>query len=90
MTAALLRLGFRPFEVPVSYYSRSHAQGKKISWRDALVCLCILFRGPVQEKEQADAPDGKATEPKGLLLAPVPTQPRAPEQPDFAGPGARL
>ena len=44
LTAILLRLGVRPFEVPVSYYSRSHAQGKKINWRDAVVCLRILFR----------------------------------------------
>jgi len=44
VTAALLRLGVRPFEVPVSYYSRSHAQGKKINWRDAVACLRILFR----------------------------------------------
>ena len=44
LTAALLRLGVRPFEVPVSYYSRSHAQGKKINWRDAIACLRILFR----------------------------------------------
>lgn len=44
LTASLLRLGIRPFEVPVSYYSRSHAQGKKINWRDAFACLGILFR----------------------------------------------
>jgi glycosyltransferase involved in cell wall biosynthesis len=44
LTAILLRQGVRPFEVPVSYYSRSHAQGKKITWRDALACLLILVR----------------------------------------------
>jgi dolichol-phosphate hexosyltransferase len=44
LTASLLRLGIRPFEVPISYYSRSHAQGKKISWRDAFACLGVLFR----------------------------------------------
>jgi Glycosyl transferase family 2 len=44
ITAALLRMGIRPFEVPVSYYSRSHAEGKKINWRDALACLRILLR----------------------------------------------
>lgn len=44
LTAALLRLGIRPFEVPVSYYSRSHAQGKKINWRDAFACLRILMQ----------------------------------------------
>lgn len=44
LTASLLRLGMRPFEVPVSYYSRSHAQGKKITWRDAVACLGVLLR----------------------------------------------
>ena len=44
MTALLLRQGVRPFEVPVRYYSRTHAQGKKINWRDAVVCLRILLR----------------------------------------------
>jgi dolichol-phosphate hexosyltransferase len=44
ITATLLRLGIRPFEVPVTYYSRSHAEGKKINWRDALACLRILLR----------------------------------------------
>lgn len=44
ITAWLLRRGVRPFEVPISYYSRSHAQGKKITWRDAVACLRILIR----------------------------------------------
>jgi glycosyltransferase involved in cell wall biosynthesis len=44
ITASLLRHGVRPFEVPISYYSRSHAQGKKISWRDGVECILILFR----------------------------------------------
>jgi dolichol-phosphate hexosyltransferase len=44
LTAALLRLGNRPFEVPVSYYSRSRAEGKKINVRDAFVCLRVLLR----------------------------------------------
>jgi len=44
ITAMLLRKGVRPFEVPVSYYSRSHAEGKKITWRDGVACLAILLR----------------------------------------------
>ena len=44
MTALMLKQGVRPFEVPVSYYSRSHLQGKKISWRDAAACVRILLR----------------------------------------------
>ncbi|HET9167981.1 MAG TPA: glycosyltransferase family 2 protein [Actinospica sp.] len=42
LTARLLRLGVRPFEVPVSYHSRSRAEGKKISWQDGVHCLRIL------------------------------------------------
>lgn len=44
VTAVMLRLGIRPFEVPVSYYGRSHSQGKKITWRDGIGCLRILMR----------------------------------------------
>ena len=44
ITALLLRNGIRPFEVPVSYYSRSHAEGKKIKTHDALVCAWVLVK----------------------------------------------
>jgi dolichol-phosphate hexosyltransferase len=52
LTATLLRLGVRPFEVPVSYYSRSHAQGKKISWRDAIACVAILVRVRLRQRKR--------------------------------------
>lgn len=44
VTALLLKAGVRPFEVPVSYYSRTHDEGKKISWRDAIACMAILLK----------------------------------------------
>jgi dolichol-phosphate hexosyltransferase len=44
ISASLLRCGIRPFEVPVSYFSRSHAEGKKIRLRDAFACFWILLR----------------------------------------------
>jgi Glycosyl transferase family 2 len=44
VTALLLKAGVRPFEVPVSYYSRSRNEGKKISWRDAFACIAILLK----------------------------------------------
>jgi hypothetical protein len=50
ITALLLRQGLRPFEVPVRYYSRSHAQGKKITWRDAVICAWILCRVRINGK----------------------------------------
>ena len=42
ITAKLLRRGLRPFEVPVSYHSRSFERGKKITWRDGVECLRVL------------------------------------------------
>ena len=67
LTALLLRNGIRPFEVPVSYYSRSHEQGKKINWRDAVTCVWILLKTRVnggkslnfQEKSAEGAMPGK-------------------------------
>jgi len=56
VTVTLLRLGIRPFEVPISYYSRSHAQGKKINWRDALACLSIMVKVRVKQKRRLTAP----------------------------------
>jgi glycosyltransferase involved in cell wall biosynthesis len=44
ITAKLLAAGVRPFEVPVSYHSRSAAAGKKIRWRDGVECLQVLAR----------------------------------------------
>jgi glycosyltransferase involved in cell wall biosynthesis len=90
VTAALLRLGFRPFEVPISYYSRSHAQGKKINSRDAVKCLCILFRVRFKKKSKLTLPTAKRTAPRGRVLKPVPTEPEGTKKPDFVGPGARL
>lgn len=43
LTAAILHRGIRPFEIPISYHSRSHAEGKKIGWRDGVECLRVLL-----------------------------------------------
>lgn len=52
IAARLLRGGMRPFEVPVSYDGRSVAQGKKVSWRDGVRCLSILFKIRVQRQPE--------------------------------------
>jgi glycosyltransferase involved in cell wall biosynthesis len=50
ITANVLKLGYRPFEVPVSYHSRTHAQGKKLKWRDGVACVGILVRVRLQSE----------------------------------------
>lgn len=44
VTGKLLRHGFRPYEVPISYQARSREAGKKLTWRDGAEALWILFR----------------------------------------------
>jgi glycosyltransferase involved in cell wall biosynthesis len=44
ITAKLLSRGVALFEIPVSYHSRSVQNGKKITWRDGVVCLQVLAR----------------------------------------------
>jgi hypothetical protein len=60
VTALLLRAGVRPFEVPVSYFSRSHDDGKKITWRDAVACMAILLRVRLRHSPRARAVPGAA------------------------------
>ncbi len=43
VTAKLARRGIRIHEVPIHYYPRSRAQGKKITWRHGLRAVCTLL-----------------------------------------------
>jgi len=43
ITAKVAKGNWRVFEVPISYWGRTYAEGKKITWRDGLVAVwCIL------------------------------------------------
>ena len=44
ITAQILRLGYRIYEVPISYDGREFDEGKKITWRDAFVVLWTLLK----------------------------------------------
>lgn len=44
ITAKILRMGHRIYEVPISYAGREYTEGKKISWKDGLVVLLTLLR----------------------------------------------
>jgi glycosyltransferase involved in cell wall biosynthesis len=44
VSAEVLRAGFRPFEVPISYVGRSKEEGKKIRLNDALRCVFVLAK----------------------------------------------
>jgi glycosyltransferase involved in cell wall biosynthesis len=44
ITAKVAREGFRVFEVPVSYFGRSRAEGKKIRLKDGFAAIAALAR----------------------------------------------
>ncbi|MDB5098859.1 MAG: hypothetical protein JWM80_3280 [Cyanobacteria bacterium RYN_339] len=44
VTVKLARGRWRIYEVPISYYGRSYAEGKKIGWKDAVEAMWVLVR----------------------------------------------
>lgn len=44
ITAKILRRGARLYEVPISYYGRTYAEGKKITWRDGILAVFALLK----------------------------------------------
>jgi glycosyltransferase involved in cell wall biosynthesis len=61
ITGRVLRLGYRIHEVPIRYYARSRAEGKKLTWRDGLHAIAALVKvrttserklyGPAHDRE---------------------------------------
>ncbi|GAB64205.1 glycosyltransferase [Candidatus Jettenia caeni] len=44
LTAKVARKGFRIYEVPISYYGRTYAEGKKIGWKDGALAIYTILR----------------------------------------------
>ncbi|NBD39320.1 MAG: glycosyltransferase family 2 protein, partial [Verrucomicrobia bacterium] len=44
ITAKIARLDCRVFEVGISYYGRTYAEGKKIGWRDGLRAVYAILK----------------------------------------------
>ena len=44
ITAKVCKRKLRVYELPISYYGRSYAEGKKITWRDGVKAVLVLVR----------------------------------------------
>jgi glycosyltransferase involved in cell wall biosynthesis len=44
ITGWICRRGLRIYEVPISYYGRTYAEGKNITWRDGFRAVWVLLR----------------------------------------------
>ncbi len=44
ITGKVCKRRLRIYEMPISYYGRTHDEGKKITWRDGFRAIWVLFR----------------------------------------------
>src|SRR4051795_5587786 len=44
ITAKVCKRGLRVYELPIAYYGRTYAEGKKITWRDGFKAVWVLLR----------------------------------------------
>jgi glycosyltransferase involved in cell wall biosynthesis len=44
ITGKVCKGKYRIYELPISYYGRTHDEGKKITWRDGFRAIWVLFR----------------------------------------------
>jgi hypothetical protein len=59
ITCRIAQNGWRVYEVPISYYGRPYAEGKKITWQDGLRGLwCILRYGSRARRLPAGQTEG--------------------------------
>ncbi|MGA9077720.1 MAG: glycosyltransferase family 2 protein [Acidimicrobiales bacterium] len=57
ISAEMLRLGFRPFEVSASYVGRTREEGKKIRVTDAVRCFIVLLKVRLRGRTRHGARD---------------------------------
>ena len=56
ITAQVCRRGLRVYQLPIAYYGRGYAEGKKITWRDGVQAVSILFVERVRRRAAAITP----------------------------------
>ncbi len=55
ITCKIAQGGWRMFEIPISYYGRTYAEGKKITWKDGARGLWCVLRYGLRSQRQARA-----------------------------------
>ena len=49
ITAKVCKRGLRVYQLPIAYYGRTYAEGKKITWRDGFKAVWVLLRLRVRD-----------------------------------------
>jgi glycosyltransferase involved in cell wall biosynthesis len=55
ITGEICRRHMRVYEIPISYYGRTHDEGKNITWRDGFRAVFVLLRTRLRPLRTADA-----------------------------------
>jgi glycosyltransferase involved in cell wall biosynthesis len=69
ITARLAHSGARIYEVPISYYGRTYAEGKNIGWRDGVEALWLIFKFRFFDNKATTNPGHATLESLGLTPA---------------------
>jgi len=78
ITGRILRLGYRIHEVPIDYYARSRAEGKKLTWRDGVKALGTLARVRLASRRRLFGPADDYHQERLAQLAAAPRLPVLP------------
>jgi len=73
ISAELLRRGFRPYEVPVTYVGRSREEGKKIRLSDAFRCMQVLVKVRLRGSTRHGARDRSIAPPVSAAMRSEPS-----------------
>ncbi len=60
ITAKIATNGWRVYEVPIAYYGRTYAEGKKITWKDGVRGLWCILRYSLRAKPLSHHRDAEA------------------------------
>jgi dolichol-phosphate hexosyltransferase len=80
ITGRVLRLGYRIHEVPINYYARSRAEGKKLTWLDGVKALGTLLEIRLASKQRLFGPQDDYHQQRLADLAAAPRLPALPDE----------
>jgi dolichol-phosphate hexosyltransferase len=80
ITGRILRLGYRIHEIPIDYYARSRAEGKKLTWKDGIRALGRLLQVRLASRARLFGTDDGYHRERLAELGAAPRLPALPEE----------
>jgi glycosyltransferase involved in cell wall biosynthesis len=90
LTCKIANKDWRVYEIPISYYGRTHAEGKKITWKDGLRGLWCILRYASGAKSGVSPHSEMAPEPRLAQQRPASHGPSCGSRLDAKAPAASM